>query len=476
MAEQNTVYRCVNQCVIEKSSGTLVIGTGRSYIPSDGSVTVIGPHAFEGNARLTSLDIPLSVTTIGANAFNGCYNLRNVAYPGAQEDWDAIVIGENNAPLLGASLSLHIHTYVEEVITPATCTQEGLKRYTCSQCGKTFTAVVPISHPDADFDGVCDRCGLDFCDIHAGETKSISVNAGQTVMLRFVPAVSGRYTLRSSTLLTKPQAKLYDADHALLAQDNNSGSSFGVRFELEYDLIMGQTYYFGCSFASASVSGSYSVTLTLDQPLETLLPAAGAGTVIDPAARLIYGLAPNVTDPEAYFTAKGDYTCAFTGQVNGTYSTGTNVIVYDGTTPIACYALIVFGDVDGDGVYDGTDAYFTGLYVNGMLGADAFTAAQLLACDATRDGTVDAADVALLEQAGLLLAEVSQSTPADSLGPDSANLAYCSLIDQTVALAAPAADEEPAAAQQGNALQMILNFFRLVYEFLSKLFLSAKAV
>ncbi len=127
----------------------------------ENGATEIGSQAFRNCDKMTSLTLPNSIETISENAFNGCYNLRNVAYPGAQEDWDAIVIGENNAPLLGASLSLHIHTYVEEVITPATCTQEGLKRYTCSQCGKTFTAVAPISHPDADFDGVCDRCGLD---------------------------------------------------------------------------------------------------------------------------------------------------------------------------------------------------------------------------------------------------------------------------------------------------------------------------
>ena len=76
VSSENTVYRSEGNCIIEKSSNTLILGCKNSVI-SD-SVTSIGSAAFYGCSGLTSIVIPNSVTSTGSNLFYGCSNLVNV--------------------------------------------------------------------------------------------------------------------------------------------------------------------------------------------------------------------------------------------------------------------------------------------------------------------------------------------------------------------------------------------------------------
>ena len=81
VSPSNEVYSSVNNCIIEKSSKTLVTGCKTSIIPSDGSVTSIGKYAFSYCWKSTSVEIPNSVTSIGEGAFDGCSNLTSVEIP-----------------------------------------------------------------------------------------------------------------------------------------------------------------------------------------------------------------------------------------------------------------------------------------------------------------------------------------------------------------------------------------------------------
>ena len=69
VAEGNTTYTAKDNCLIRIADKTLVMGCAKSKIPSDGSVTKIGPAAFAGAVSLESITIPASVTEIGKNAF-----------------------------------------------------------------------------------------------------------------------------------------------------------------------------------------------------------------------------------------------------------------------------------------------------------------------------------------------------------------------------------------------------------------------
>ena len=79
--EGNSKYIAKDNCLIDKSTATLVLGCKTSVIPTDGSVTSIGDGAFEGCSGLTSVTIPDSVTSIGEGAFCYCSGLTSVAIP-----------------------------------------------------------------------------------------------------------------------------------------------------------------------------------------------------------------------------------------------------------------------------------------------------------------------------------------------------------------------------------------------------------
>ena len=69
--EENPKYHSAENCIIETESKTLVSGCTYSSIPSDGSVEIIGDHAFSYLGGITSISIPSSVVAIGSYAFSG---------------------------------------------------------------------------------------------------------------------------------------------------------------------------------------------------------------------------------------------------------------------------------------------------------------------------------------------------------------------------------------------------------------------
>lgn len=112
VAQGNTVYHSVDNCLIKTSSKSLVLGCKNSVIPDDGSVTDIGNSAFFGCSGLTALIIPKFITYISNYAFYGCSNLQTVYYEGETEtDWGEIYIGsEYNTNLTRATIYFYSET------------------------------------------------------------------------------------------------------------------------------------------------------------------------------------------------------------------------------------------------------------------------------------------------------------------------------------------------------------------------------
>ena len=122
------------------------------------SVTTIGVSAFSYCDSLTSITIPDSVTSIGYGAFYECDSLESVTIcnPDCEID-DSDETIDSNATIYGYEGSTAQayaekygrefvaldkeceHNYVEEITTPATCTEKGEKTFTCSVCGDVKT-------------------------------------------------------------------------------------------------------------------------------------------------------------------------------------------------------------------------------------------------------------------------------------------------------------------------------------------------
>ena len=111
--------------------------TRTSYIIPD-SVTTIDMAAFSRSKNLLNVTIPASVITIVSSAFNECTALTDVYFYGTEDEWNAITIGEDNDPLLNATIHFNCHTHnYKTVITPPTCTEQGYTTCTCS-CGDSY--------------------------------------------------------------------------------------------------------------------------------------------------------------------------------------------------------------------------------------------------------------------------------------------------------------------------------------------------
>lgn len=93
--EGNSKYIAKDNCLIDKSTATLVLGCKTSVIPTDGSVTSIGDWAFNGCSGLTSVTIGNGVTSIGSYAFEVCSKLKRIDFNGTKAQWKAIEKGNN---------------------------------------------------------------------------------------------------------------------------------------------------------------------------------------------------------------------------------------------------------------------------------------------------------------------------------------------------------------------------------------------
>lgn len=79
--ENNTMYYSSGNCIIKIPTKAVRVGCSTSIIPSDGSVTGIGNHAFYGCSSLASITIPDSITYIDEEAFYGCSLLTDLIIP-----------------------------------------------------------------------------------------------------------------------------------------------------------------------------------------------------------------------------------------------------------------------------------------------------------------------------------------------------------------------------------------------------------
>lgn len=141
------------------------------------NVNTIGSFAFS-QCKLVNVTMHENVEVIGESAFakqNGRTTdvISHVYYSGTEADWNNIIIGQNNEPLTGAQLHFnsaqqpHTHSYTSSVTKAATCTEAGIRTFTCT-CGDSYTEPIAIdsnAHATLDENGDCPRCGKHVKDV-----------------------------------------------------------------------------------------------------------------------------------------------------------------------------------------------------------------------------------------------------------------------------------------------------------------------
>ena len=185
----------------------------------------------------------------------------------------------------------------------------------------------------------------------------------------------------------------------------------------------------------------------------------------------VYGLEPLLT--EASFGEKyivnDTVSVRYNPSSKDVLGTGSTVSVtyYSGNTDE--YSIVIFGDVNGDGWYDGMDSIIVSCLANGMLSQEDVTEAQYMAADCNHDGVIDSLDVEILSEAGVLRAQVEQSE--ETLKTSSAYAEYLNLIDQTV-------ETETIEVVEENDVDpgYTFNFFDMILNFIKEIIAVIKTV
>lgn len=115
--DRNTIYYSAGNCIIERATGTLIVGCKNSIIPNDGSVISIRGASFNSwidhnNMRVGPINIiiPESVTRIDDGAFCGCNNHENIFVSSSNKKYhsagDCLIETESNTLILGCKNSI----------------------------------------------------------------------------------------------------------------------------------------------------------------------------------------------------------------------------------------------------------------------------------------------------------------------------------------------------------------------------------
>ena len=278
------------------------------------------------------------------------------------------------------------------------------------------------------------------------------------------------------------------AHDSIVAYDANGGSGapssqtkpYGQTLTLSYLMPTRERYVFdewntkadgtGVSYQPGEIyTTDENVTLYAQWNREppVIQPTAG-GVLINKYNHFIYGLQIGSTAESCLAVSNGTLAVTYSNP-KGIVGTGTTVTVYDtDQAPVDSYTIVVFGDINGDGWYDGTDAYFLSLIASGMIPLKALTDAESMACDANHDDVIDVKDAKLVQQAGLLLSSIDQSANNEDLITNGAYLEYCGLIDQTIETVEPDNDPAPQTEQTNDSLP-IFRLFRALFTYLIEL-------
>ncbi len=417
---------------------------------------------------------------------------------------------------------------------PATCTKDSYNILECIDCGAEYEEWASGRLGHAMINGKCTRCDAVANGIKLNVLTDVNITTeGDIVCFMFSPEADGTYYFYSDSA-EDTYGYLYDSESNLLdsCDDYDAGN-----FVISYALSAGETYYFASRYYSSDDTGSFKIMVSdeftsnhsyvyIETDLPTcavfgsdlyvcsvcqsvyrdnyvdpighnysdgvcetcgchkdhlldIKPIDGSTIVLDYEHGFLYGIESGIyyddlednyltTCQEAYI-APVDYDL-------GDVPLGTGSVVEfvtDGRL-LAKLTIIIFGDVNGDSWYNGEDAFIVSCLANGILTKDDVSESVYMAADCNHDGVIDSLDVALLEQAGLLLANVDQSKSNEELATDEAFIEYLDLIDQTpdedvveeVETPQPEEDVETPETEELNLIEFIINIIKKLFELL----------
>jgi hypothetical protein len=105
----NTYFKSLGNCLIS-NDGKLLLGSNKSVIPNDGTVTAIANYAFYGCAELTTLTLPDGLLSIGYQVFDGCSKLTytesgNAKYLGSTQNPYMVLVSATSTSITSCEIN-----------------------------------------------------------------------------------------------------------------------------------------------------------------------------------------------------------------------------------------------------------------------------------------------------------------------------------------------------------------------------------
>ncbi|MCR5089262.1 MAG: caspase family protein [Oscillospiraceae bacterium] len=212
-----------------------------------------------------------------------------------------------------------------------------------------------------------------FPTVSTGSTTAVISNGGEYAKFRFVPPVSGSYTL-TSTGAEDTVGYLYNASGEQLIYNDDD---VNTNFLIQYDFTGNTVYYFAVGFWSSSQTGNITLLLTADfgpqitgQPSDATaddgsyvsftLAAEGRGTLMyqwqerqdDSSAWQSCGLSGSKTETLTVLAKKVNdrrqYRCVVTDE-NGFSATSDGAVLYVASAEETRYRALFIGEVNYEG-------------------------------------------------------------------------------------------------------------------------------
>ena len=401
---------------------------GIKEISINDGVTLLGGYSF-CNTAINDFVVPDSVTRIDEDAFNDCDSLVELKIPFVGQTRDS---ANDYSAVLGFIFGRD---------------SSGTKQYVKkdSQYLYSNTFLIPSSLKKII---VTDDSTIPF-----GAFSNLQLDE---IILEEKTGVIDNYTFKGINSIDKLMILNPDC---VLADDYGSVTLSGI--------IYG--YYNSSIHTFAESRGIQFVTLTM-------MEKENSTAYIDYNNKFVYGLTTGLDTSEFEKTFVGfDSNLDVTYVCDGPIGTGSIIRFSNKQTGelVDEYITVIFGDINGDGWYDGQDAVTVSMIAGGMLTREQVGEAVWMAADCNHDGVIDQADVELLNQAGVLLSNVDQTKTSDELLETSAEyVEYLNLIDQQTDADSDETpkdnteeNEEPTESSLWNII--VKYFVELVKKFLS---------
>lgn len=501
----------------KSASGELYVPSSRSSFEGDG-IGKIAPCAFSGCTQLEKIKIE-ATNDIGEFAFENCVSLKELVLPGSLyklgegfvdgcTSLERIVCGGNSRYYCSDDYGvLYKNNFKELIRFPQANPEES---YTMPDTIETIHAdafkdcknlknleihgeVKTI--PSGAFSGAC---SLETIALPASITTIEQLNFTKMPNLRTVyfkgtesewnqiEIESGNEDLINANIIfTGTESH----DPVLKFNENSKsvfiGESFRLDVKNEYDKTVtngliwsstnesvatvtdGTIVAKGVGVATITVkSEKYSDVTDFCTVRVASLTPSNDYTTFDYCKGLVYGFTVNTSSIEQFVDVVDKSTSIEVS--TSSIGTGSEInVVRDGEI-IDTYKAVVFGDLTGDSWYDGQDAIIVNCIANGLLTKEDVGEAVYMAADCNHDGVIDSLDVDILQQAGVLLANIDQTKSNEELfETSSAYSDYIELINQNIVIEnEDAVTDTPEIIEQPDVYEKILGFFEIFLNFI----------